>query len=109
MKALDPRSWKTDTPRALDGRIYPERLREYEQYDDDFMPHLRERRPIEVNDLDRAVANREATTVIDSWLDSAEWRGLVESVEGARPMAFVLGPVGRARARASAATRRAAA
>jgi hypothetical protein len=98
---LDPKSWETDTPRTLDGRVYPERLRQYEKYDEVFLPHVRERRPIEVNDLSRAVDDRWAQVEIDSWFDSAEWRGLIERVDGAKPVAMRLGPVGRARARAA--------
>lgn len=101
MSVLDPKSLGTDTPRTRDGRTYPDRLREYEQYDDVFLPHVRQRRPVTVNDLFGAVPEIRYQAELYSWLNSAEWRGLIERVPTAKPWAFVLGPVGRARARAA--------
>lgn len=98
---LDPKSLGTDTPRTLDGRSYPDRLRRYEQYDDVVLPHVRQRRPVTVNELLETVPDEWAKAMLDSWLSSAEWRGLIERVPGARPWAYVLGPVGRAKARAA--------
>jgi hypothetical protein len=102
MSVLDPKSWETDTPRTLDGRAYPERLREYEQYDEQLLPHVQERRPIDFNGLLGAVGSQRLQAALYSWVHSAEWRGLIEPVPGARPPAWVLGPIGRARARAAA-------
>jgi hypothetical protein len=99
VSVLDPKTLGTDTPRTLDGRSYPGRLRQYEQYDDDFLPHVRQRRPVTVNELLATVPDQWRKAMLDSWLSSAEWRGLIERVPEARPWAYVLGPVGRAKAR----------
>lgn len=99
---LDPKSLGTDTPRTLDGRSYPDRLRPSERFDDVFLPHVRPRRPVAVNELVAAAgADVGLQAALYSWLNSAEWRGLIERVPGDRPQAYVLGPVGRARARAA--------
>jgi hypothetical protein len=101
VSVLDPKSLETDTPRTLDGRTYPDRLRPSEQFDDVFLPHIRQRRPVSVNDLFGAVPEIRYQVELYDWLDSAEWRGLIERVPNAKPWAFVLGPVGRARVRAT--------
>lgn len=101
MSVLDPKSLGSGTPRTLDGRSYPDRLRPSERFDDVFLPHVRRRRPVTVNELFRAVPDTRLQGELYSWLNSAEWRGLIERVPEAKPWAFVLGPVGRARTRAT--------
>lgn len=101
MSVLDPKSLGTDTPRTLDGRSYPDSLREFEQYDDVFLPHVRPRRPVTINELFGAEPEIHYQAALYPWLDSAEWRGLIERVPTAKPYAYVLGPIGRARVRAA--------
>jgi hypothetical protein len=98
---LDPQSLGTDTPRTLDGRSYPDRLREFERLDDQLLPLIRPRHAMTINALARAVSDPKVRSVLTRWLSSAEWRGLIERVDQDGPRAYVLGPRGRAVARAS--------
>lgn len=102
MSVLDPKSLGTDTPRTLDGRSYPDRLRPSERFDDVFLPHVRRRRPVTVSELVAAAGGDvRLEAELYSWLNSAQWRGLIEPAPDAGRKAYVLGPVGRARARAT--------
>jgi hypothetical protein len=98
---LDPQSLETDTPRTLDGRSYPDRLREFERLDDQLLPLIRPRHPMTINALARAVRDPKARSVLTRWLSSAEWRGLIVRVDQDGPRAYVLSPRGRAITRPS--------
>lgn len=95
---LDPRTLGTDTPATLDGRRYPEHLREFEIYDSEILPLLDERDPLTFNALSLLVTDPRAQAMLPLWIASAMWRGLIERKDDpARgPRAYVLGPQGRA-------------
>jgi hypothetical protein len=95
---LDPQSLGTDTPRTLDGRTYPEHLREYHRYDHLVLPLVDPRRPQTFDDLAAGLDDRNALADLPAWLASAEWRGLIERADkpSRGPRAYVLGPCGHA-------------
>jgi hypothetical protein len=102
---LDRKSLDTGTPTTVDGRVYPERLREFERFDDQLLPFIRPYHAATVNELLRSVQDPKLRAVMPRWLSSAEWRGLVERRKSEGPWAYVLGPKGRA---VGSASRRAA-
>ncbi|MET0603499.1 MAG: hypothetical protein ABW167_16045 [Baekduia sp.] len=98
MSLLDPQSLGTDTPRTLDGRTYPDRLREFERYDHLVLPLVEAHRPKTFDDLAAGLDDRNALADLPVWLASAEWRGLIERADepSRGPRAYVLGPLSRA-------------
>jgi hypothetical protein len=91
--AIDPRTYGTRTPRGLDGREYPERLRQYEAWDSTLLPLLAELEPATYNAMDQRVTDPRMHAYLPDWLNSAEWRGLVERVETTSPWTWQLGPM----------------
>ena len=79
--AIDPASLDTDTPRTLDGRDYPEHLREYEHLDSELLPILGRVGPATFDDFVAQIADGRQRADAQRWLASAEWRGLVEHRE----------------------------
>jgi hypothetical protein len=97
--ATDQAALDTDTPRALDGRNYPEHLRAYERLDSELLPIL-ERVGLATFDAFVAhIADGHQRADAQRWLTSAEWRGLVEHREnGARgPRLLAVTDRGRSR------------
>jgi hypothetical protein len=98
--ALDRSTLDSPTPRTHDGRSYPDHLRPYEAYDDQFLPLIGELEGVSASAISQAVADRRLRSVLSRWMASAEWRGLIErrDPEGmAGPRNYVLGDRGRAR------------
>jgi hypothetical protein len=92
---LDPSSLESGTPTAKDGRTYPRHLKQYEKFDEVFLPIFAEsNRPISFDDLIEQVEDRQARAAAVKWINSASWRGLVEATNprGRRPRAWRAGP-----------------
>jgi hypothetical protein len=89
---IDPSTLDTESPRTLDGRVYPDHLRAYEQLDDTLLPALADRAPATFDDLSLAIEEARVRSALPRWLASAEWRGLVERVHPSMtaPRTYVL-------------------
>jgi hypothetical protein len=96
---LDPSSLDSGTPRTLDGREYPEHLRQFEQYDGDLLPLVAGMGVFEQGEFVFSSGGRARQSETLGWLTSAEWRGLVERrAETMRdPMCFAITERGHAR------------
>lgn len=93
MIPVDPATLGTPTPRSLDGRLYPDHLRQYERLDAQLLPIVAASEPITYNDLERAVPDAERRADLRLWVMSAEWRGLIERGTQKRgPYVWRLGP-----------------
>jgi hypothetical protein len=79
--AIDPATLDTGTPRALDGRDYPEHLRAYEGLDSELLPILERVGPATFDDFVAQITDGRQRADAQRWLASAEWRGLVEHRE----------------------------
>ncbi len=100
--ALDQSTLDSDTPRTRDGRSYPDHLRPYEAYDDQFLPLLGAMGPASASALARMVADAKLRSVLSRWMASAEWRGLIERRDGesmASRRTYVLDERGQAQLR----------
>ena len=99
MTPLDPATLDSNTPRTLDGRSYPDHLRPYEQYDEQFLPLVAGQEPATFDDLSVSVGDPRLRSALPRWLASAEWRGLVERRDPsmAAPRMYALGVRGRAK------------
>ncbi len=97
--ALDQATLDTTTPRTRDGRSYPEHLRPYEEYDEEFLSRFVEIGEASPNELALAVAPTRLRSLVSRWLASAEWRGLVERRDQpkARRRTYVVTERGRRR------------
>jgi hypothetical protein len=92
---LDPTSLDSGTPTATDGRTYPKRLKQYEAFDEVFLPiFAAASEPISFDDLIEQVEDRRARAAAVKWINSASWRGLVEATRpnGRRPRRGRAGP-----------------
>jgi hypothetical protein len=90
---IDPATLGTPTPRSLDGRLYPDFLRQYERLDDDLLPIVAQLQPSTLDDIELAVTDPLTAAYLDYWIMSAEWRGLVERGTQRRgPYVWRLGP-----------------
>ena len=92
---LDPASLESGTPTATDGRTYPKRLKQYERFDEVFLPIITAaNHPISFDDLIDQVEDRRARAAAVNWINSASWRGLVEATKprGRHPRAWRAGP-----------------
>lgn len=87
MSPVDPSTAGSGTPKALDGREYPEHLRLYHKYDIEFLPIVARLQPATFDDLSVAVEDRRTRAALPRWLASARWRGLVEIDESAHATA----------------------
>lgn len=77
---LDPATLDTETPKTLDGRSYPDHLREYEAFDPDLLPLAIELGPkFEIPVLE-SLAESEGINrlLVSRSSQSATWRGLIE-------------------------------
>jgi hypothetical protein len=94
---LDPRTLGTDTPTTLDGRRYPEHLREFERYDGELLPLVQEGGAVTFDDLVTRIGDRKVRAILPRWIASAQWRGLIERHDGPgrKPWTYVLGPQGQ--------------
>jgi hypothetical protein len=81
----------------LDGRTYPEHLREFERYDGVLLPLVQDGRAVTFDDLVNRITDRKVRAMLPRWLASAQWRGLIERHDGAgrQPWTYVLGPQGQ--------------
>jgi hypothetical protein len=97
--ALDQATLDTTTPRTRDGRSYPEHLRPYEAYDEEFLRRFVEIGEASANEFAHSVAPARLRTLVSRWLASAEWRGLVERRDEpkARRRSYVVTERGRRR------------
>jgi hypothetical protein len=75
--AIDVSSLDSGTPRTLDGRVYPEHLRPYEDLDAELLPLAAELGRFTFDELTTVVADPKVRAVLPHWLSSAEWRALV--------------------------------
>jgi hypothetical protein len=93
---VDPSTLGTASPRTLDGRVYPDHLRAYEQLDDTLLPVVADLAPATFDDLSIAIEEAGARSALPRWLASAEWRGLVERVDASMgaPRTYALGSQG---------------
>lgn len=100
---LDPSTLGSETPRTRDGRSYPDHLRPYEVYDEQFLPLVGELSDPTFDDLSVSVEDPRARAILPRWLSSAEWRGLVERRDPSitAPRRYVLGPHGERRLNAA--------
>lgn len=90
---LDVESLDSGTPTAKDGRTYPKHLRQYESFDEVFLPIFRAtRHSLSFDDLIDRVEDRQARAAATRWIDSASWRGLIEPVASRKPRAWRAGP-----------------
>lgn len=92
---LDLSSLDSGTPTAKDGRTYPRHLKQYEKFDEVFLPIFAgTTRSISFDDLVEQVEDRRARAAAVKWINSASWRGLVEATgpRGRRPRAWRAGP-----------------
>jgi hypothetical protein len=96
---LDPSSFDSDTPRTLDGREYPEHLRQFEQYDRELLPLVALLGLFEQHEFVSASGGPARQSETLRWLESAEWRGLIERRDEsmASPRVMALTERGRAR------------
>jgi hypothetical protein len=78
---LDTKTLKEGTPRALDGRAYPDYLRHFERYDQDLLQQVDDLEQPTLNQLALATSNPKMRSVVSPWLSSAEWRGLIDRVK----------------------------
>lgn len=81
---LDEASLDTDTPRTIDGRKYPDRLRPYEQFDGEFLGLIDEGELVTFDEISIRVDKPKLLAVLFRWLSSAEWRGLIERKDPTR-------------------------
>lgn len=93
---IDPSTLGSETPRTLDGRSYPDRLRAYHVYDAQLLPLVSELEPGTFDDLSVHIGDARLRSALPRWLASAEWRGLVERRDGSMrgPRTYGLGPEG---------------
>jgi hypothetical protein len=93
---IDPDTLDSGTPRALDGRAYPDHLRAYEAYDEILLPLL-EDRELTFDELVEPIDDARVQAGVPRWLASAEWRGLVDRLgpNGRGPRAYLLTDRGR--------------
>jgi hypothetical protein len=92
---LDLASLDSGTPTAKDGRTYPKRLKQYERFDEVFLPIFEGlRHPISFDDLIDRVDDRRARAAAANWIDSASWRGLIQlsTRRSGKPNAWKPGP-----------------
>jgi hypothetical protein len=90
---IDPSTLGTPTPRSIDGRTYPDHLRQYERFDDELLPIVAKLQPATYDDIAIAVPNRRTRSYLILWIKSAEWRGLIERGTQKRgPYVWRLGP-----------------
>lgn len=82
MANLDVSTLDSGTPRSLDGRTYPERLRPYERFDRDLLPVVAEGGAVGVDDLAVSGVPYFSRSLALRWMQSAEWRGLLERRAG---------------------------
>jgi hypothetical protein len=61
-----------------DSREYPPHLQAYHVYDAELLPLVERLQPATFDELSVQVEDRATRAVIQSWLASARWRGLVE-------------------------------
>jgi hypothetical protein len=98
--ALDQSTLDSDTPRTRDGRSYPDHLRPYERYDDEFLPIVGRLEPASASELSREIKKPKLRSVLSRWMASAEWRGLIKRRDGesmASRRTYVLDERGRLR------------
>lgn len=101
MSPVDPATLGSDTPRTLDGRTYPDHLRQYEHYDKELLPLVERLAPATFDDLSVAVADPHTRAALPRWLASAEWRGLIERRDSAAQETRSYGPGPAAAGRAA--------
>ncbi|MCW3026795.1 MAG: hypothetical protein JWN81_6 [Solirubrobacterales bacterium] len=81
---LDPASLDTDTPRTLDGRLYPAHLKVYERYDVLLLRLAMELDPFRKDSLEAHVEDQRVRAAVPRWLASAEWRGIIRRESAGR-------------------------
>ena len=72
---------KGTTPRALDGRTYPDYLEHFKDFDDELLGQVEELGDPTLNQLALNAADAKMRSVVSPWLSSAEWRGLIDRVK----------------------------
>jgi hypothetical protein len=79
---LDIKSLKEGgTPRAEDGRTYPDYLQHFEDFDDELLAQVEQLGQPTLNQLALNAADAKMRSVVSPWLSSAEWRGLIDRVK----------------------------
>lgn len=89
---MDPQSLVTGTPRTVDGRTYPDRLRVYEVFDEEILPLLDGEHALTFDELSLRIDDPRALALLPRWISSARWRGLIDQDESAGhgPYRYVL-------------------
>jgi hypothetical protein len=78
---IDPQTIGTESPRTIDGREYPRRLKAYEAFDDDLFPRLARLGEVTPTQFAASIDDRRLRTIAPRWMASAEWRSLIERTD----------------------------
>ncbi|HWT91523.1 MAG TPA: hypothetical protein VN238_00865 [Solirubrobacteraceae bacterium] len=78
--AVDLSTLDSGTPRSLDGRVYPEKFRPFEAFDEEMLSRAANLPKFTFDDLAAELDNWKALHALGHWMTSAEWRVLIERV-----------------------------